>query len=535
VWSWTLNAARKVVATDDDSRRQADLDPGRLIAGRYRIESQLGRGAYGVVYLARDIKTEWLVALKVLSPSVLDRANLELETKVSGRVGSEHIVVVRDAGIDDITGCGYVAMERLKGCNLEQLVEERGVLDAEDTVEFLRQVASGLDRAHSCTDEYGTLTPIVHRDLKPENVFLTHREDGKPLLKILDYGIAKLLTPSRPTASVSLRGTPAYMAPEQVMQGDVSPATDVWALGLVAFYLLRGKPYWQAVLGAEFNSLFSLLGRVQKGPTTPPSTLVPNLQGANGSLSEFDSWFFKCVNPEPGQRFQRASDAVRELAKALGVEVPRSPAAKLVETLPVAAESIGEQSPRKSESTLTCPPTAPTAPGVAVTGEIAGSPYAALPSRRSRKQVLLALTAAGVVGMGVVGWWPLGPSLAHRASEPSPVAPSRSAVVVASSPVLSSMAAETAPADVASSAPAVVVSARIPPTITRVPPPKELDSSVVGPRPVASADSAPHALGPPGDAGIGRKPPVDLGLQGYLPGRSQDAGTPNLALEGYAK
>ena len=305
------------------------LDSGTLIAGRYAIVSPLASGGSGLVYAATDRTTEKRVAIKVLGPHVLHeraaREKLRLEAIVAGRVESEHIVQVSDAGVDARTGFPFLVMELLKGHDLQHWVEQQGPLDEATALEFLRQVALGLDKAHSWKDAENHPAPIVHRDLKPENLFLTHREDGTPLLKILDFGLAKVLSGSA-TLSNEVRGTPLYMAPEQLLQAPVTPATDIWAIGLIAFFLLTGKCYWKS--GQSNNAvLHAVLKEVVDGPTASPRTRLGEF-GIDIELPQaFDAWFLRCVNLEPARRFQTAGDAARALAVALGLPQQSSPIA----------------------------------------------------------------------------------------------------------------------------------------------------------------------------------------------------------------
>ena len=307
------------------------LDAGTLVAGRYAIISPLASGGSGLVYSATDRTTDRRVAIKILGPHVLHeraaREKLRLEAIVAGRVESENIVQVSDAGVDTATGYPFLVMELLKGSDLQHWVEQQGPLDAATAVELLRQVASGLDKSHSWKDEEQRTVPIVHRDLKPENLFLTHREDGTPLVKILDFGLAKVLSGSA-TMSSEVRGTPLYMAPEQLSQGPVAPATDIWALGLIAFFLLTGKCYWKS--GQNCNAVLpAVLKEVADGPTEAPSDRLKQFGSEPQFTEEFDEWFLRCVNVDPSMRFQSAGEAVRALGSALGLPQRSTPTAAL--------------------------------------------------------------------------------------------------------------------------------------------------------------------------------------------------------------
>jgi eukaryotic-like serine/threonine-protein kinase len=303
------------------------LDSGTLVTGRYVIHSPLASGGSGLIYSATDRTTEKRVAIKILGPHLLHeraaREKLRLEAIVAGRVESENVVQVLDAGVDPAAGYPFLVMELLKGSDLQHWVDERGPLDPGTAFEFLRQVASGLDKAHGWKDSEQQAVPIVHRDLKPENLFLTHREDGTPLVKILDFGLAKVLSSSA-TMSSEIRGTPLYMAPEQISQGAVTPATDIWALGLIAFFLLSAKCYWRS--GQSANTVLpAVLKEVSDGPQVSAQARLVELGSRQILPDLFNDWFFRCVNPDPAERFQSAGEAVRALGQALDVPQRSSP------------------------------------------------------------------------------------------------------------------------------------------------------------------------------------------------------------------
>ena len=295
------------------------FDVGTVIAGLYEILAQLGEGGNGQVFAALDRTTDKKVAIKILAKRLahdgVARAMFELEARVSGRVESEHLVQVSDAGIDPVSQMPFLVMEFLKGKDFNELIACEGPLEPTLAVQYLAQAASGLEKAHGwCRD--GKASPIVHRDLKPENLYLTHREDGTPLVKILDWGIAKVLTGSA-TLSQDLRGTPLYMAPEQLSPAPVTPATDVWALGLLAYFLLTGQCYWKSAR-RENVVLPAIIKEVCEGPVELPSVRMQQLGVCLHDARAIDEWFMRCVNLDPAQRYQRAGEAVRALSGALG-------------------------------------------------------------------------------------------------------------------------------------------------------------------------------------------------------------------------
>jgi serine/threonine protein kinase len=216
------------------------LVAGQVFHGRYEIVRCLKAGGMGAVYECIHLKTRKRRALKVMLPEmVVDpsmRERFELEARVTADIESEHIVETFDAGIDEETGAPFLVMELLRGEELSALLKRRGALPADEVVLLLSQAARALDRTHAAG--------IVHRDLKPDNFFVTSRDDDSPRIKILDFGIAKVISDrtsaEQKTAAI---GTPLYMSPEQ-FQGDgaIGPRADIYALGHIAYALLTGRP-----------------------------------------------------------------------------------------------------------------------------------------------------------------------------------------------------------------------------------------------------------------------------------------------------
>ncbi|MFS8069930.1 MAG: serine/threonine-protein kinase, partial [Byssovorax sp.] len=198
-----------------------------------------------------------------------------------------------------------LVMELLDGRDLGTELKRRGAIPAGEVVLYLRQVARALDKAHGLG--------IIHRDLKPANLYLTQRDDGTPLVKILDFGIAKLAdgVSGELTQDGTIFGTPWYMSPEQArgQASKVGPSIDLWALGLIAFRLLTGRNYWTA------EGMAALIGQIVYDPMPPPSQMAPHLG------PRFDEWFARACNREVEHRFTSASEEVKQLAEALGVSV----------------------------------------------------------------------------------------------------------------------------------------------------------------------------------------------------------------------
>jgi serine/threonine protein kinase len=216
------------------------VQAGATVAGDYRVVSPLAQGGMGDVWIAEQISTGKRRALKVMKPELLNdatfRARFDQEAKIGSRIESEHVVEVVGAGIDVSLGVPWMAMELLEGQSLEGLVTERGPLPPAQARSLLAQLGHAVAAAHRAG--------VVHRDLKPENVFIARSQQlgGGQKVKVLDFGIAKLFdqAPSGHTGAMSL-GTPRWMAPEQTGGQTITPATDVWAIGLIAFWSLTGR------------------------------------------------------------------------------------------------------------------------------------------------------------------------------------------------------------------------------------------------------------------------------------------------------
>jgi serine/threonine-protein kinase len=265
----------------------------------------------GVVYEVEHDVTGDRLALKVLKgdladidPVVLER--FRNEARVAARVKSDHIVRVIDADIaPELSGAPFMVMDLLEGANLADTAGDEPQ-PPERVVDWLSQVARALDKAHA--------VGIIHRDLKPENLFLAQRPVGDPIIKILDFGVAKIRTDQDRSHTVSgtVVGTPLYMAPEQAegASNRIGPGTDMWSVGLLAFRLLTGRDYWTA------TNVSLLLVDIIRGPIKPPSARGARLGQA------FDAWFLRSCARQPAARWGTVEEQVEALASSLGVDVP---------------------------------------------------------------------------------------------------------------------------------------------------------------------------------------------------------------------
>jgi serine/threonine-protein kinase len=276
------------------------LEPGRVLAGRYRIERFLGEGAMGVVYLAEHELLRQKVALKLMRQPSGDelqaRARFLGEARNASRIQSDHVVRVMDAGVLD-AGAPFLVMELLEGEDLGAILRTRSPLPIADTVDWLLEAIDGIAHAHA--------QGIVHRDLKPSNLFLSTRPDGTGRIKVLDFGISKAVDPewaSGITGTHAVLGTPSYMSPEQLRGAKaVDARTDVWALGVTAYELLTGE------LPFRGDNAVALFAATTETRPTRPRVLRPEIPEA------LEEAILHCLAPSREDRF----DTVAALGEAL--------------------------------------------------------------------------------------------------------------------------------------------------------------------------------------------------------------------------
>jgi len=301
---------------------------GEIIGGRYEIENALGQGGMAVVYRARHVATEKVCALKLLQGRWLTDDDLKerflREARILGRIGSHpNIVDMFDAGMDEARGVPFLAMELLEGQSLREFLAARAPLSHALAYEVLSQVASALEEAHSAG--------IIHRDLKPANIFVSVATDGGVEVKVLDFGIAKDADHSGTATEI---GTPAWSAPEQfgtairelaaerdvTISRGVSPQTDVWALGLLAYQVFTGlsaRQYW----GAPTTS--DVLVAMVRGQRHVPSERAG--RRAAHLPDSFDNWFLRCTRTSAEERWATPSTAVAALLAGDTTEAEAAP------------------------------------------------------------------------------------------------------------------------------------------------------------------------------------------------------------------
>jgi serine/threonine-protein kinase len=411
----------------------AGVRQGDILAGKYRVERVLGAGGMGVVVAAHHIQLDEKVALKFLRPEALDNpeavARFAREARAAVKIKSEHVARVSDVGTLP-NGSPYMVMEYLEGGDLAAWIKQRGALPVELAVEFVLQACVAVADAHALG--------IVHRDLKPANLFCVRRSDGQLTIKVLDFGISKMndatgLAPASVTRTSALMGSPLYMSPEQMRSSrDVDALTDIWALGIILFELLTGRP---AFLG---ESVTELAIKVAGEPAPSIQSLRADVPPALGAA------IARCLEKDRRRRFPN----VAELAVALlpfGPKRARASVERISGIIQGAGMPVSDAMQQASQTAVapgfgtqvfegTLPPVGRTT---------VGSP--------GRKAAVGMTVAAGVVVVALTGSLFLlkqakpgdtaQPASESAAAPPSPAAPTRAAAVEPAPP-----AATVAPA-----------------------------------------------------------------------------------------
>ena len=277
---------------------------GSIIADRYCLLRKLGAGGMGSVWLAHDQSLDSQCAVKLVDPEKAAdeevRIRFEREAKAAAQIRGANVVDIFDHGIWD--GTPFIVMEFLEGEDLGARLDREGALDTEQTYQIVSQVARALVRAHAAG--------IVHRDLKPENIFLVPGDDQE-VAKVLDFGIAKheqYSLAGKTTKTGSFMGTPYYMSPEQARGRVIDWRSDLWALGVIAYQCLNGRPPF------ESDALGELMGMIIYDPIPPITTCAPGLPDA------LELWWQRAVSRDREQRFQSA----KELADSFGEAIETS-------------------------------------------------------------------------------------------------------------------------------------------------------------------------------------------------------------------
>ena len=528
------------------------LEPGAPFAGDYTVVRPISVGGMGAVYEVEQTSTGKHRALKVMLPQLVAdpslRKRFEQEARIASMIDSEHVVEVVGAGIDAAQGVPWLAMELLVGEDLAKTVARRGALPIPEVLALFEQLCHAVGAAHRAS--------IVHSDIKPENIFLaqSRRAGSSFTVKVLDFGIAKIVAEAK-TRQTAAMGSPIWMAPEQAERSPVTPATDVWALGLVAFYLLTGRFFWKAA-NSDDATIPQLMREVLFEPIVPASMRTSEL--GTPLPPSFDGWFARCVAREPTARFVDAAQAFAALGPALGQGAQGEAYLPTAMQTPLHAQTVGapggapvsytSPSPGAPHGVATsphvgqapaaaygpppgvpmhasapyappaaAPPMAPPHPGAA-TGAAAAytipgqgspampAPQGPAPSRSKMPLVALAAAAVGVlVTIGVFAFVlrkPASPSTVAAIPTPTADLAAPAAPVASDSPLVAIGAGAGAPVAMGGlttigSAPTAVAAAPAPVAVASSPS-KSDGSDVAAARPHAAAAAKPP---PPGAAG----------------------------------
>jgi len=282
-----------------------DASVGRLFVDRFLLLGTLGKGGFGSVFKAWQISTEREVALKVLLPQYTNDENLKKrfirEARTTAKLTSPHTITLHDFG-ETSEGELFIAMELLRGKTLSEVIKRTGRIPYHRALSIVVQICRSLEEAHA--------KDIIHRDLKPANVWVTTDRDGQDHIKVLDFGIAKILDEFATvlTSQGATCGTPAFMAPEQVTGDVIQPCTDIYALGIMLFQMITGSLPFVAP-----NSTSMMMMHVYEP--------FPSLEASVPSLDlppDVDRILRGCVEKHPGNRYGSCTALRRECETLLG-------------------------------------------------------------------------------------------------------------------------------------------------------------------------------------------------------------------------
>ncbi len=269
------------------------MEPGTVLAGKYRLVSVLGQGGMGSVWRAEHLGLNAPVAVKLIDAAIANNSEalgrFHREAQAAAALRSPHVVQILDHGVDQEHNAPFIVMELMEGESLGDRLDRVGALSPAQTSNLLAQVARALTRAH----EAG----IVHRDLKPDNIFLVNNYDDE-IAKVLDFGVAKAspnsLHPGMATRTGMVMGTPFYMSPEQISGSkDVDHRTDLWALAVIVAQCLTGRLLFTA----------ETIGGLTLKICTEP---IPSANSLGAVPSGFDQWLAKGVARTLSERFSSA-------------------------------------------------------------------------------------------------------------------------------------------------------------------------------------------------------------------------------------
>jgi serine/threonine protein kinase len=292
--------------------------------GRYEILAELGRGAMGAVFRARDPKIDRTVAIKIIAEPEAERTRAEQyrqrffrEAQAAGRLSHPGIVTIYNVDEDPATQTPFIVMEYADGMTLQEFVlrSPRSKLPLAIALHLIEQIASALDYAHQAG--------IVHRDIKPANIIVT--AEGRA--KIMDFGIAKLAL-AEATVPGYVMGTPAYMSPEQINGRPLDGRSDLFSLGVIAFWLLTGeKPF-------DGDTVTEICVQITSKEPRHASEISSSLS------SDYDYLLKRALAKNPAQRYQNGGELAADVHDLLSGNKPRSQAPASAASVPSADKTV---------------------------------------------------------------------------------------------------------------------------------------------------------------------------------------------------
>ena len=470
------------------------VDPliSQLVAERYRILRKLGEGGMGAVYLAEHVVIEKKFALKVLAPELARRSDLVArflqEARSASRIGHENVIDIMDFG-QSPDGLVFIAMEFLDGKDLGEIVRAKGAMEWPEARDIVLQICRALRAAH----EKG----IVHRDMKPENIFLIQREGQPHFVKILDFGIAKVmgLDPNGPrlTRTGMIFGTPEYMAPEQAEGKDTDHRADIYAVGCIMYHLITGQTPFVA------ESFMTMLTKHLMEDPVPPSVRRPDI----AITPEMDTLVLRALEKDREKRWQSMAELAQVVAVCPGpvAGAPKAPSGATVEMGGAHAAAALQVLRSKGRAPETEKISRKSVEAALSSGEMASDLR-----QTSRSKTLILVVAGILLGVGVTVWF----VLSHGKTPPTAPVPTPPAAT-APAPVSPPAPPPVAP-PMAAAAP-VVAPATAPPVteepVTAEPPSKHagrghkakvLPGPKAGPAASPAAPAMPAAGSKPGPA-----------------------------------
>ncbi len=280
---------------------------GRTLAGRFRLDRLLGKGGYGAVFEAEQLSVGRRCAVKVLFAHLCDdeatAGRFRGEARTTSRLTHPNTIILYDFGRDEREGLLFLAMELLDGRDLTTVIRQNGLLSVEQAVHVTVQMAASLQEAHNMG--------LVHRDIKPRNVMLLERGNDPMFVKVIDFGIAKVvnskwLTASDLTQTGTIIGTPKYMSPEQIRDSQIDGRTDMYALALSVYKMLTGRTPF------EEGTALEIAGRQIAETPKPVSAFHPGLEVSD----QFEQVLLKALAKDPVDRFECVADFARALVEA---------------------------------------------------------------------------------------------------------------------------------------------------------------------------------------------------------------------------